>query len=185
MSGLTSEACRLVLIVLTLSQDQVGILAHTVIKLRAGSPHAGLSHIVWRNITDDFDEYMCNPYYRRLQGKPWYCHHCFPPDVCIGTTSAGGIASLSAEAACLSVYNNAEGLMVTQALLSVRLGEMTLGPGVYSFPASAATLSSALTLDGSTDALREIIFQIATSFGTVVGSEVALVNGRQAGNVYF
>ncbi|MCJ1385457.1 hypothetical protein MMC17_008580 [Xylographa soralifera] len=109
----------------------------------------------------------------------------FPPGICTGTTSAGGVAAQNAEAACLTAYNNAKGLVPTKALSSVELGGMTLGPGSYTFPASAAQLSTTLTLDGASDNLGQFVFQIATTFMTAIGSNVLLINGAQAGNVYF
>ncbi len=109
----------------------------------------------------------------------------FPPGVCTGKTSAGGTAAQNAEASCLTAYNDAKGLVPTKALPSVDLGGMTLAPGVFTFPASAASLSSTLTLDGASDPTGQWIFQIATTFSTSVGSKVLLINGAQAGNVYF
>ena len=109
----------------------------------------------------------------------------FPPGICTGTTSAGGVAAQNAEAACLTAYNDAKGLVPTRALPSVELGGMTLRPGVYTFPASAAQLSTTLTLDGASNNLGQFVFQIATTFQTAIGSKVLLINGAQAGNVYF
>ena len=62
---------------------------------------------------------------------------------------------------------------------------MILAPGVFTFPASAASMSSTLTLDGASDPTGQWVFQIATTFSTAVGSRVLLINGAQAGNVYF
>ncbi|MCJ1359768.1 MAG: hypothetical protein MMC33_009770 [Icmadophila ericetorum] len=109
----------------------------------------------------------------------------FPPGVCTVSTSAGGTAAFNAEAACLTAYNNAKGAVVTDALPSVELGGLTLPPGVYSFPASAASLSTTLTLNGASDPNGQWIFQITTTFKTAVGAGVILINGAQAGNVYF
>jgi hypothetical protein len=109
----------------------------------------------------------------------------FPPGVCTGTTSAGGTAACNAEAACLTAYNNAKGLVTTHALASSDLGGLTLGPGVYTFPSSSATLSTILTLNGATNPNGQFIFQISTTLGTSVNSSVILENGAQACNVYF
>jgi hypothetical protein len=109
----------------------------------------------------------------------------FLPGVCTGTTSAGGTAACNAEAACLTAYNNANGLVPTVALTSADLGGLTLAPGVYTFPTSGATLSTTLTVDGATNHNGQWIFQIATTFTTSVGSKVVLKNGAQACNIYF
>ena len=109
----------------------------------------------------------------------------FPPGVCTGITSAGGTAACNAEAACLTAYNNAKGLVPTAALPSSDLGGVTLAPGVYTFPTSGVTLSTTLTVDGATNHHGQWIFQITTTFGTSVGSKVVLKNGAQACNIYF
>jgi hypothetical protein len=109
----------------------------------------------------------------------------FTPGICTGTTSAGGTAACNAEAACLTAYNNATALASTTTLTSSDLGGLTLAPGVYIFPTSAATLSTTLTLDGSTNNDGQFIFQITTTFATSANSAVVLINGAQACNVYF
>ncbi|RDL41306.1 Uncharacterized protein BP5553_01285 [Venustampulla echinocandica] len=109
----------------------------------------------------------------------------FPPGECTGITSPAGTAACDAEAACLTAYNNAKGLVATQALPSSDLGGLTLGPGVYTFPSSAATLSTILTLNGATNPTGQFIFQIATTFATSANASVILQNGAQACNVYF
>jgi len=108
----------------------------------------------------------------------------FPPGVCTGTRSAGGVAACNAEAACLIAYNNAVGLVPTMALPSPDLGGVTLGPGVYTFPTSAATLSSTLTLNGASNHDGQFIFQVTTTFSTAANAKIVLENGAQACNVY-
>lgn len=110
----------------------------------------------------------------------------FPPGVCTGTKSAGGTAACAAEAACLSAYNNARALASTAtALPSSDLAGLSLAPGVYKFPTSAATNSAILTLNGATNTKGQFIFLINTTFTTTVSSKVLLINGAQACNVYF
>jgi len=110
----------------------------------------------------------------------------FPPGDCTGTTSAGGTAACNAEAACLSAYNDAWALSPTIALTSSNLGGITLGPGTYTFPTSAASLSGTLTLNGTIDAGDgQYVFLIDTTFTVAAAAEVVLINGAQACNVYF
>ncbi|TVY32419.1 hypothetical protein LSUB1_G008865 [Lachnellula subtilissima] len=108
----------------------------------------------------------------------------FPPGVCTGTTSAGGTAACLAEDACLSAYNNARAAGPTVALPAADLGGMTLPPGVYTFPTSAGSLTGAVTLDGATNATGQFIFLLATTFEAAAASQILLINGAQACNVY-
>jgi hypothetical protein len=109
----------------------------------------------------------------------------FPPGTCTGIKSAGGTAACNAEAACLSAYNNARAVTPTIALSVPDLGGLTLGPGAYTFPTSAVTLTGTLTLNGELNPFGQFIFLIATTFGAMGASQVKLINGAQAGNVYF
>ena len=60
----------------------------------------------------------------------------------------------------------------------------TLNAGVYSIPA-AATMNGALYLDAQGDPNAVFILQIEGTFGVGTGSQVTLLNGAQACNVYW
>jgi hypothetical protein len=62
---------------------------------------------------------------------------------------------------------------------------LTLDPGTYTFPTSGVTLTGSLTLNGTLSTTGQFIFQITTTFGAQAASEVLLINGAQACNVYF
>jgi hypothetical protein len=109
----------------------------------------------------------------------------FPPGVCTGTTNAGGTSACDAEFACLTAYNYASGLVPTSALPSADLAGLSLPPGVYTFPTVAASLSANVTLNGTSDPGGQWVFQIRTTFSTAVDSQVVLINGAQACNVFF
>jgi len=109
----------------------------------------------------------------------------FPPGVCTGTNSAGGTDAGDAQASCLDAYNNAAAKVPTAALPASDLGGLTLPPGVYTFPTSAATLTGILTLDGASNPGGQWIFQIVTTFTASVASQILTINGAQACNVYF
>jgi len=108
----------------------------------------------------------------------------FPPGIITGKKDIDSCAS-RAEAACLTAYNNAEGLTPTKALTSSELGGLTLPPGVYTFPAASAAITGALTLDGTSNSKGQWIFQIASTLTTAASSSVVLTHGAQACNVYF
>ena len=109
----------------------------------------------------------------------------FPPGVCTGTNSAGGTDASDAQASCLDAYNNAAAKVPTAALPASDLGGLTLPPGVYTFPTSAATLTGILTLDGASNHRGQWIFQITTTFTASAASQIQTINGAQACNVYF
>jgi hypothetical protein len=73
----------------------------------------------------------------------------------------------------------------TAALPSASLDGITLLPGVYTFPTSAAALSGNLTLDAGGDATKQFIFQITTTFEAAAQSKVILINNARPCNVYF
>ena len=109
----------------------------------------------------------------------------FPPGVCTVAYSTCGTGASDAEAACLNAYNNAAAKVPTAALPASDLGGVTLPPGVYTFPTSAATLTGILTLDGATNPRGQWIFQIISTFGASEASQILTINGAQACNVYF
>jgi len=109
-----------------------------------------------------------------------------PPGICTAGTSLNTSPACTAEAACLSAFNAATALVVTEILPSPILGGasgQTLGPGVYSFPASGVTMSGTLTLNGP--ATGQWIFKITTTFTTAALSKVVVENGALAKNVFF
>src|ERR1700688_1965804 len=59
-----------------------------------------------------------------------------------------------------------------------------LTAGVYSLPA-AASLDAVLTLDAGGDTNAVFIFQIGGAFSTNASSQIQLINGAQAANVYW
>jgi hypothetical protein len=179
------SACRIILLVFGLVQFSICGLAHPSIERRLAPVVLGVAEtfgaVASTTLTSTGNTVITGD-----------CGTCpgtsisgFPPGVCTGTKSAGGIAACIAEAACLTAYNNAKGLVATHALGSSDLGGLTLAPGVYTFPSSSATLSTILTLNGATKPNGQYIFQISTTFATSVNSSIVLTNGAQACNVYF
>lgn len=58
-------------------------------------------------------------------------------------------------------------------------------PGVYTFPMDYAMLTGTLTLDAENDINGQLIFLIDSSLTTASEAEVVLINGAQAGDVYY
>lgn len=109
----------------------------------------------------------------------------FPPGICSGPTSLNTAPACAAGAACLSTFNTATALVATKALASANLAGQSLAPGVYTFPSSGVTNTGTLTLNGATNPSGQWIFKITTTLTTSALSQVTLINGALAANVFF
>ena len=74
--------------------------------------------------------------------------------------------------------------MPDQNLSGLDLGTLILTPGVYSFSA-AAQLTGILTLNAQGDSSAVFVFQIGSTLTTASSSSILLINGAQAGNVFW
>ncbi|MDR8414579.1 DUF4082 domain-containing protein [Nonomuraea sp. 3-1Str] len=108
----------------------------------------------------------------------------FPPGTVSGTVHAGDAAAAAAKSDALAAYNDAAGRTPT-ASVAAQLGGTTKGPGVYT-PSSgtAFQISGTLTLDAQTDPNAIFVFQ-ASTLTTATVSNINLVRGAQADNVFF
>jgi type VI secretion system secreted protein VgrG len=109
----------------------------------------------------------------------------FPPGIVVdGEVHAADAlaAQAQAQADLTSVYNDAAG-QASDANIAGDLGGLTLTPGVYT-AASSIGLTGTLTLDGQGDPNSVFIFQVGSTLTTASGSDIALINGAVAGNVY-
>ncbi len=97
---------------------------------------------------------------------------------------AGDGVAINAMAQLISAYNALAGQPATADLSGQDLAGKTLGSGVYSF-SSDAQLNGQLTLDwhGKTNGI--FIFNIGSTLTAGAGSQVLLINGANANNVFF
>lgn len=97
---------------------------------------------------------------------------------------AGGVAA-AAKVDLLDAYIDAQG-RPSDATVSADLAGQTLAPGVYT---SGSTMTIAvggvLTLDGQGDDNASWIFQLGSALTANTGSEILLVNGARAANVFW
>lgn len=93
-------------------------------------------------------------------------------------------ATLLASADLLIGYNFLNNAIPTAAHAPLLGNGETLTAGIYSI-AGNTTLSNTLTLDGQGNANAIFIFQISAPFSANAGSEVRLINGAQACNVFW
>lgn len=115
-------------------------------------------------------------------------------DVNGGYTGGGGgsTACLSTNAAKLTTakndlttaYNDAAG-RTTTSTIATELGGTTLTDGTYDSSAGTFGITGTLTLDGGGNANAVFIFKMASTLITASSSQVSLINGAQACNVYW
>ena len=109
----------------------------------------------------------------------------FPPgQVVNGTIHAADSAALQAQADLTAAYDNAAARTVT-ATVPTELGGTTLTAGVYNSAAGTFGITGTLTLDAQGDPDAVFIFQAASTLITASASNVQLVNGAQASNVFW
>ncbi|WP_376972131.1 ice-binding family protein [Arthrobacter sp.] len=107
----------------------------------------------------------------------------FPPGKVGGATHAGDEAAGQAQSDLTTAYNDAAGRAPT-ATVDKDLAGQTLTDGVYA-SSGPISLSGTLTLDAQGDPDAVFIFQAASTLITASSSNVALVNGALACNVYW
>ena len=106
------------------------------------------------------------------------------PGIVNGTTDAGGAFAATAQTNIVSAYNHLAGEVFTQNLTGQDLGGLTTTPGVYHFDTSAQ-LTGILVLDAQGDSNARFDFQIGSTLISASGAAVHLINGAQAGNVFW
>jgi Ice-binding-like len=108
----------------------------------------------------------------------------FPPGIVLaGTTEIADGVALQAKNDLVTAYNDAAGRSST-ATVSGDLAGRTLVSGVYT-SASTLGLSGALTLDAQGNPGAVFIFQAGSSLIVGSSSQVVLIGGAQACNVYW
>jgi hypothetical protein len=109
----------------------------------------------------------------------------FPPGTVNGATHANDAAACQAKSDLVTAYNDAAGRAPNTTFPGpTDLGGMTLVPGVYKSPTSLA-ITGTLTLNAQGDANAVFIFQAGSTVITAVNSNVSLINGAQACNVFW
>jgi hypothetical protein len=107
----------------------------------------------------------------------------FPPGTASAATHAADAVAGQAQTDLTTAYNDAAGR--TPALtVAGDLGGLTLTPGVYK-SGSSLGLTGQLTLDGEGNADAVFVFQAGSTLTTASGSNIKLINGAQACNVYW
>jgi|UniRef100_UPI0037848DC5 outer membrane autotransporter protein len=102
-----------------------------------------------------------------------------------GTNHGGDAVTLVGKGDLLTAYNDAAGRLPTITYAPIfDLGGLTLAPGVHT-DTSSFGITGILTLDALGNPNAVWIFQAGSTLITSVGSSVNLINGAQAGNIFW
>jgi hypothetical protein len=104
----------------------------------------------------------------------------FPPGVVNGTTNVADTAAANAQVD-LTIACNAAAMWVPY-ITETTLGGLNLLPGIYHSD-GALSLTGVLTLTGDANAVW--IFQAGSTLDTAAGSQIILIGGAKADNVYW
>lgn len=107
----------------------------------------------------------------------------FPPGIVNGTVHGNDANAMQAQSDLVIAYNDAAG-RAADATLSPDLGGQTFVGGVYTAPSSLG-LTGTVTLDGQNNPNSVFIFQVGSTLTTASGSNVNLINGASACNVFW
>ena len=108
----------------------------------------------------------------------------FPPGTLNGTEHTANATALQAKADLVTAYNNAAG-QTPVSTVDTELGGTTKTAGIYNSASGTFGITGTLTLDAQGDANSVFIFKTATTLITGGASDVLLVNGAQACNVFW
>ncbi len=106
------------------------------------------------------------------------------PGLVIGEVHAADAVAIQAKSDLVIAYQYLAGLPATIDLTGQDLGGLVLNAGVYHFNSSAG-LTGTLTLDAQGNPNAVFVIDIGSTLTTASGANVVLVNGAQAGNVFF
>jgi hypothetical protein len=96
-----------------------------------------------------------------------------------GTIQTTGDTPNRAQQDAAKAYADLAGQQCNVKLSGQDLGGQTLTPGVYCFPATAATLTGELVLDAQGDPNAVFVFQVGTTLTTAANSRVRVTNSGQ------
>jgi hypothetical protein len=108
----------------------------------------------------------------------------FPPGQVNGSVHIADATAVQAKNDLTTAYNDAAGRAST-ATVGVELGGTTKTAGVYESPAGTFGITGTLTLDAQGDPDAVFIFKAASTLITASASNVNLVNGAKADNVFW
>ena len=111
----------------------------------------------------------------------------FPPGTVVsGAIHAADATAGTAQSDLTTAYNDAAGRTAPITIVVPDIGGQTLPAGLYKTGATPSVgITGTLTLDGGGNANAVFIFQIASTLTTASGSQVVLINGANAANIFW
>lgn len=107
----------------------------------------------------------------------------FPPGLMGGTKHLGDVAAVEAVADLTRAYDDAARCRPDDTFAGDQIGR-TFVPGIHR-TRGAFELTGTLTLDGKGDPNAVFIFQVDAALNTAAASNIVLINGAQAANVFW
>ncbi|MFH0831014.1 MAG: ice-binding family protein, partial [Parcubacteria group bacterium] len=108
----------------------------------------------------------------------------FPPGTLNGNQHVANAVAAQAQIDLTAAYVNAAG-QTPITTVPTELGGTTLTPGSYDSAAGDFQITGTLTLDGQGNAGAVFIFKTASTLVTASNSNIVLINGAQACNVFW
>jgi hypothetical protein len=108
----------------------------------------------------------------------------FPPGQVHGKVHTADSVALKAQADLTTAYNDAAASPTT-AIIPVELGGTTETPGTYASAAGTFGITGTLTLNAQGNPNAVFIFKAASTLITASASNVRLINGAKAANVFW
>ncbi|MHB8789720.1 MAG: ice-binding family protein [Desulfobulbaceae bacterium] len=102
-----------------------------------------------------------------------------------GTIHLNDAVAIQAQADLTTAYNDAAGRSVDVVLLPLEIGGMTLVPNLYRAEFAELNITGNLTFDGLGDPNAVWIIQTDTTVTQAGASNVILINGAQAKNIFW
>jgi hypothetical protein len=108
----------------------------------------------------------------------------FPPGTVNGTKHLADAAAVLAKTDLTAAYNDAAGRL-SPAALPANLGGSTVPPGLWKNASSVSITGGDLYIDAHGDTAAVFIFQIGSTLTTGTDTQVFLINGAKASNVFW
>jgi uncharacterized repeat protein (TIGR01451 family) len=116
--------------------------------------------------------------------SPWSAVTGFPPGIIIGTQHIADATAVLAQTHLTSAYNISSS-QTPVSTVATELGGTTKIAGIYDSSAGTFWITGTLTLDALGDPSAVFIFRTASTLITAWASNIALINGAQACNVFW
>ena len=115
--------------------------------------------------------------------SPWPTVAGLPDGTVRGSTYRADKTAIAAKAALVAAYYDAAGRAATAVGAALESG--LLAPGIYNAGAGPLNVTGRVVLDAAADPTSVWVFQTTGDMTTSASSAVVLVNGAQAGNVFW